>query len=58
MVEINEIRDLISTRIKTVENKSINEKLENDNGLLLHFIPETLIDKTAKPIDWDNKNHQ
>jgi len=59
MIDINEIKEFISTRIKAVENKSINENLENDNGLLLHFVPETLIEeKINKPIDWANSDHQ
>jgi len=59
MTDINQIKDFISDRIKAVENKTINPKLDNDSGILLHLIPETLIDtSTTKPIDWTNRTHQ
>src|SRR4051812_187089 len=58
MTDIKQLKDFITSRITEVENKAINPKLENDNGLLLHFIPEILIDTEAKTIDWSDASQK
>lgn len=53
----SEMKDFVSSRIEILERKVLNANLQNENGILIHFIPENLINN--KPINWaGNKQDQ
>jgi hypothetical protein len=50
-----EMTAFVGQRIESVKTKEVNPKLNNINGILLHFISDNLLD--TNPIDWTNKDH-
>jgi hypothetical protein len=55
-MNIDEMKEFVNQRIDSVEKKDVNEGLVNTNGILIHFIPENLLD--GNPLDWNNGDHK
>ena len=55
-MNIEQMNDFIAERINLIKDNKIKEKLPNQNGLLIHIIPEKLIEENL--IDWSKERHQ
>ncbi|MCB2408864.1 hypothetical protein [Hymenobacter lucidus] len=55
-MDIEEMKNFVGQRIRSVENKEVDKDFLNNSGVLIHFIPENLLDNNV--LDWSSKDHQ
>lgn len=48
-----ELKDFLTGRVQAIEEKQVNENLDNSNGLLLHVIPNQLSDERL--VNWSER---
>jgi len=55
-MNIEQMKTFVAERIKLIDDKGIKENLSNQNGLLIHVIPENLVKQNL--IDRSNESHK